>query len=99
MNLESEIIEVVQSAIAPDFVLLSNPVSFYSKNGLNWVKISLIYQSDDVKIRYAYNGYLNNDGQLKSRDCHSERHREISIRISEALNHNKIGQKLNAHFS
>ncbi|MCT4582758.1 MAG: hypothetical protein N4A35_15195 [Flavobacteriales bacterium] len=66
---------------------------------MNWIKISLVYQNDDTEIRYAYNGYLNKKGQLTSRDCHAERHRVISNRISEGLNESELGQKINAHFS
>ena len=95
MNLELEIIEAVQLKILPDFLFSDNPISFYFKNGMQWLKISLIHKSG---IRYAYHGLLSNDGQIQSRDCHSVRHSEISNRITEALNENEIGQKINAHF-
>lgn len=88
MNLETEIIEVIQQSIEPAFSLSNNPISFYSKNGMKWIKISLIHTSG---IRYAYNGFLNEQGQILSRDCHSQRHREISNRVSEVLNQNKSG--------
>lgn len=95
MNLDQEIIEALKLKILPDFLLSDNPISYYSKNGMQWLKISLIHKSG---IRYAYHGFLSNDRQIQSRDCHSERHLQISNLISETLNENEIGQKLNAHF-
>jgi hypothetical protein len=98
MLLTTEIIAVLKALSIDEFILQESPVSFYSKNGLSWVKISMVYRIDDAEIRYVYHGYLSDDDMIKSRDCHSERHREISKRITIALNQNQIGQKLNAHF-
>lgn len=95
MNLDLIIIQAVYLIIQPDFSLSVNPLTYYSKNGMQWLKISLIHKSG---IRYAYHGFLSNEGQIQSRYCHSERHLQISNLISEALNKNEIGQKLNAHF-
>lgn len=89
MNLETEIIEAIQQTIEPNFSLSNSPISFYSKNRKQWIKITMIHQSG---IRYTYHGFLNEQEQIQSRECHSERHHEVSNRISEALNQNRLGK-------
>jgi len=94
MLLNNEITSLVESVLTNGFKLQDSPVTFYSKNGLNWIKVSLVYQNDVTEIRYAYHGFLNDQGQFKSRDCFSKRQLEISNQITDSLNRHEIGKKM-----
>lgn len=76
-----------------DLYLDKKSVSLYTKHDKIWLKIryQLYIALNDEFVRFAFHGYLDKNEQIKTRECHSLRHKVTSEGIEKLLNDQNIG--------
>lgn len=75
--------------------LKSKPASLYSKHDRTWLKIryQVYFNANGGNlIPYCFHGYINENDEFVSRECHSIHHKVISMAITNLLNENRIGE-------